>query len=491
MSEAGLIAELPSWSEEELIAALEQDGRSCSRELRAALEAALLRLRPRAEVRRWTDELVKEALADGQRRHAPERWLEVRAEAAVRGIATHEGWSTPARAWRAVRAHPLTWIVALLLTALVLTAAWAAGGLAGSALVDLAHGYSSPRWRGRPLQGAVQGWALALGACLVLPALLALVLPACAGRRPSARAALEATLEHGPTAVLTVALLPYAVLPPLALLFAPILGWLVAAVSVATGLVLAVLAVALSVQHSLAPMAALTGAISALGRHPRVLGGVVLTVGVTILAMLGLVLLESVLLPRAARLPFQQLALVVTPLLLFGVASAWIGVAPRPRTDGPAPWGPPRAFARPGEPSHLARGAGTALLVLTLGTPALYLLAEELPAGLIPKGAALPGTFGLHMVALLGGMILLRLDHVRARAVAVDRLGALLDAGPDWPGTRLAWRRVAGFQLEATGARLVLVGRPWTRFVGPVVPARDEEAHALVQVLEEAGVPPA
>lgn len=80
------------------------------------------------------------------------------------------------------------------------------------------------------------------------------------------------------------------------------------------------------------------------------------------------------------------------------------------------------------------------------------------------------------------------LDHYGHRSVLIDREGLLFDHSPTWHGSRLTWSAIAGFRLVEGGVRLVVRRRPWTRFLGPLVPCDGERQHEVVVLLEGVGV---
>jgi hypothetical protein len=119
-------------------------------------------------------------------------------------------------------------------------------------------------------------------------------------------------------------------------------------------------------------------------------------------------------------------------------------------------------------------------------TPALLDLLDPSALPVVAAAAAAPTA---HAASLLCGLALLHLDRQGRQRVTIDAAGVLLDVGPAWSGTRLEWARVRGFLLHEDGVRLVIAGRRLSRWLGPLVPARDRDAHELTLVLEQRGIP--
>jgi len=70
---------------------------------------------------------------------------------------------------------------------------------------------------------------------------------------------------------------------------------------------------------------------------------------------------------------------------------------------------------------------------------------------------------------------------------AVDREGVLTERTARWGGWRLRWGEIASFRITGDGVVLYPRGR-LGRFFGRLIPARDSEAHHLVERLEANGV---
>lgn len=123
------------------------------------------------------------------------------------------------------------------------------------------------------------------------------------------------------------------------------------------------------------------------------------------------------------------------------------------------------------DPEHLVN-AGNELLLQTALDPWMVV---SLAAGLtLAPWAAL--------------LTLTALENATHRGALLDAHGVLFDHSPTWRGARLAWDAVLGFRISGQGVRLVVRGRPWTRFVGPTIPCEGQLMHEVVETLERRGV---
>lgn len=113
-------------------------------------------------------------------------------------------------------------------------------------------------------------------------------------------------------------------------------------------------------------------------------------------------------------------------------------------------------------------------------------LVEQLRGALPAAWMAWSATAGLVLVPWAVLLVLLAHEHRVHRGVLVDRHGLLLDFGPHWPGTRWAWRDLAGFELEADGVWVRSRERRWS---GVLVAAPEADRPRLVELLEAHKVP--
>lgn len=361
--------------------------------------------------------------------------------------------------------------------------------LGGWPLLAAALDHAVARW-------VIAGWGTAALFALALPALMAVALQL-VRRRPPDPAALRRALAHAPTAVAGLAVAFTWAVPAVLLGLVPCLGGLLVFTAWLALLIRAGAATCLALEHGLDPLSALAAHAHAerrWGRSTRyglagsltilvVLGFIALLLGAFALegghegwiagallggagAVLGLLLVSAAFLLCAAA---HAAALSIEGSRCAAPAEARYGpLDPRP---GPLPW------------------LATAALLIPLGTPfwgaALHPLihSSTLP---MATWAAIPTA---HLVALGGGLLLLHLHRARVRVVAVDRTGVTLDARGGWAGRYVAWSRVRGFALEEDGVRLVIEGERLSRWLGPIVPAREREVHDLVQLLEQLGLP--
>lgn len=100
--------------------------------------------------------------------------------------------------------------------------------------------------------------------------------------------------------------------------------------------------------------------------------------------------------------------------------------------------------------------------------------------------AELPGSVWttLVLVPLLVAGLLLLDEHLRGRRIHADEAGLLLDPGPRWPGTRVAWKDVHGYRHIEGAVQLVVAGLPG--LLGPRIPVSNDEERAAVGALLEA-----
>lgn len=85
-------------------------------------------------------------------------------------------------------------------------------------------------------------------------------------------------------------------------------------------------------------------------------------------------------------------------------------------------------------------------------------------------------------------LTLVLLEDALQRGALLDAHGVLFDHSSMWRGARVTWDSMLGFRITEAGVRLVVRGRPWTRFVGPTIPCEGKLLHEIVETLERRGV---
>lgn len=454
----------------------------------------------RPELRDWTDSQVLAALEAPNAHVWPVQQVRLRAEAGRRGLAV----AGPGALLRGALGAQLRAPGGSLLIALVVALAlgwWPlfVSGLLWQPLEELAGPF---------LPYMLSGWGAVTALACLLPMPLTLALQS-ARREPLSLLDAVRALRHAPTAVAGLAIAVSLAAPALLVAIVPCAGaWLV--LSLWTALFLSAgAATCFSIERDLDPLAALialreaerrrgtsvrVGFALLLGLVPFLLGILVALVGSGAQSELFLVIGSGCL--AAASLALIHHAAATLYAGLAGALERTAAVSPRqgpprPRTANAEAEVKaeadlaPRRFTPSGPGSAWLPWLALPLLLLPLGTPfwgpALWelLRTSDLP---LATWAAIPT---VHAVGLAGGLALLRAHQRGRRAVVMDRAGLLLDVGPDWPGTRLGWLRLRGYALEEDGVRLVLEGRWFSRWLGPLVPARDRDAHDLVTQLEQ------
>lgn len=463
----------------------------------------------RPELRDWTDAQVLVALEAPNADAWPAQQARLRAEAGRRGLEVAGPGTLLRDALRAQLRAPGGMLLIAFLGALPLAGWPLFTSVVLWPLVVRLTGFDA--FQGMSGYFMLAGWGAEAGLACLLPALLALALQSARGEPRSLQAALRA-LRHAPTAVAGLAIAVNLLAPALLIAVVPCAGgWLV--LSLWTALFLSAgAATCFSIERGLDPLAALTALREAerrRGASVRVgfsllLGGVPFLLVVLLFVVGTGARSELFLLVGSGCLAVASFALLhhAAATLYVGLAGALERMAVlAPRWGGAGMAGgfrrdtqaevelAPRSFPPPGPGPAWLPWLALPLLLLPLGTPfwalALWelLQASELP---LATWAAIPT---VHGVGLVGGLALLRAHQRGRRAVVMDRAGLLLDVGPDWPGTRLGWLRLRGYALEEDGVRLVLEGRWLSRWLGPLVPARDRDAHDLVTQLEQRRVP--
>lgn len=136
---------------------------------------------------------------------------------------------------------------------------------------------------------------------------------------------------------------------------------------------------------------------------------------------------------------------------------------------------------------------------LTLGVllPLMAVGGSPVTGGFFGWGLArqlgFPGWLGATAGAgalVLCGIAALTIQILALRGLqgaAVDRAGVLTHRNARWGGWRLRWSEIDSFQISSEGVVLYPRGR-LGRFFGRLIPARESDAHHLVERLEAAGV---
>lgn len=350
--------------------------------------------------------------------------------------------------------------------------------------------------RGQLARWVVGGWGATALFALALPALLALAL-ALVRRRAPDLGQLRGALVHAPVSVAALAVAFTWAVPAVLLGAVPCLGGLLVFAAWLGLLIRAAGATCFALERGLDPLGALAAhrhAERRWGRAPRYgLAGALTSVGLVVFSS---VFALTVGLGESGAAPILSIAvgalgvglatLVSAGAFLLGAAAH--GAALSGQTEPREPDARVRTYGpQAPEPGPLPWLATLALLV-PLGTPFWgAALVPLVRSSTLPTAAwvAIPTA---HLISLLGGLLLLHIHRARVRVVAVDWTGVTLDPQGGWPGRYLPWSRVRGFALEEDGVRLVIEGERLSRWLGPIVPAREREVHDLVEMLEKRGV---
>ncbi len=163
-------------------------------------------------------------------------------------------------------------------------------------------------------------------------------------------------------------------------------------------------------------------------------------------------------------------------LFLIGVArlhAGWASVAAREAAPTPGRF----VLASGAPPTWRSQVAQLALLFLVFR--------PFVSKWFLKLQAELPGSVWttLVLVPLLVAGILLLDEHLRGRRIHADEAGLLLDPGPRWPGTRVAWADVRGYRHIEGAVQLVVAGLPG--LLGPRIPVANDEERAAVGALLE------
>lgn len=100
----------------------------------------------------------------------------------------------------------------------------------------------------------------------------------------------------------------------------------------------------------------------------------------------------------------------------------------------------------------------------------------------------IPIALGLSLPPWAALLTLAAWQNATQRPVLLDAHGLLFDHSSRWRGARLVWESILGFRLVTGGIRLVVRGRPWTRFIGPTIACDGALQHQVVVLLEARGV---
>jgi len=206
---------------------------------------------------------------------------------------------------------------------------------------------------------------------------------------------------------------------------------------------------------------------------------------------------------EAARDPLAARAPLPRPPLPPGADLGPADAAPGPRADAAgtksadavAPEADPYLFDLPAPPRPVWLDKLTLLLLTPLvaggGNPVLVIILAMEAArqvGWIEPWLAIVAGLSLVTVPSCAALALLFHRAASYRRVLVDERGFVFGKTAKWRGTRVAWEQVQGFQIRSDGMMLRLKGKPWTRWLGPIVHTQDRETHELVVALEERGI---
>ncbi len=95
---------------------------------------------------------------------------------------------------------------------------------------------------------------------------------------------------------------------------------------------------------------------------------------------------------------------------------------------------------------------------------------------------------GAGVLPTLVALTVLFHRYLQHRSVHVDARGVLLGVTPRWRGKRLPFADLRGFSETAHGVMLHVRGRPWTRWLGPLLRCDGLLRHELIERLEAEGV---
>lgn len=95
------------------------------------------------------------------------------------------------------------------------------------------------------------------------------------------------------------------------------------------------------------------------------------------------------------------------------------------------------------------------------------------------------GTWGL-LLGVLG--LLLHAHQTRFRAATIEPTRIIVGLIDPPRGVIIRFDQIVGFRSTGQGVVLVLRGKPWTRWLGPVVACQGELMHRVVERLEAHGV---
>lgn len=134
------------------------------------------------------------------------------------------------------------------------------------------------------------------------------------------------------------------------------------------------------------------------------------------------------------------------------------------------------------------------LLVPMLNCWNLIVMALVAAAEELLRAAGLPRELGLVMgvgswalmLAVIG--LLLHAHQTRWRAATVERDRVIIGTLDPPRGLLLRFDRLAGFRCAAAGVVLVVRGKPWTRWLGPLIACDGKVMHHVVERLEAQGV---
>lgn len=138
-------------------------------------------------------------------------------------------------------------------------------------------------------------------------------------------------------------------------------------------------------------------------------------------------------------------------------------------------------------------------LILVLFLPLLYLANIAIfllisAAEVVLRSVGLPERLGIVMgvgtwALLLGITVLLLHAHqTRWRAATIDERGVIIGMIDPPRGLIVPFASIAAFRCNAAGVVLVLRGKPWTRWLGPLVACDGSLMHQVIVRLEARGV---
>ncbi|MCO5168785.1 MAG: hypothetical protein M9894_20795 [Planctomycetes bacterium] len=161
----------------------------------------------------------------------------------------------------------------------------------------------------------------------------------------------------------------------------------------------------------------------------------------------------------------------------------------------PGRGGPARVIVAPAPPAP--RGLECSIMLLLLPLCGLWNLAGLVLVGageMLARALGAPPALGHVMglgtwaLLLLGLGLLVHAHQTRWRGATLFEDRVVLGTVAPVRGVILRYDRLRGFRCRAGGVALMVRGRPWTRWLGPMIPCDEALMHDVVERLEARGV---